>query len=112
MSADKLKELQIQPEQKQRRQKPFWIIVIVVFAVAVIALLVAQPWNPEKQRRMKVEAGHMTGDTNSTANAAVAAPAPATNSTVAAKGDSVLTVSGYIINRERIEISPRFLGLV
>jgi len=24
----------------------------------------------------------------------------------------MLTVSGYIVNRERIEISPRFLGLV
>src|SRR5205823_5422674 len=28
------------------------------------------------------------------------------------KEDVVLTVSGYIINRERIEISPRFLGVV
>jgi HlyD family secretion protein len=107
MSADKLKELQIHPEQKQRRQKPFWIIVLAVFAVAVIALLVAQPWNPEKQRRMKGDGGHMLGDTNS-----AAASMPTTNSTVETKSDSVLTVSGYIINRERIEISPRFLGLV
>jgi HlyD family secretion protein len=106
MNADKLKELQIRPEQKQRRQKPFWIIVLVVFTLAVIALLVAQPWNPEKQRRMK-GAEHMVGDTNS-----VAASAPSTNSTVETKSNSVLTVSGYIINRERIEISPRFMGLV
>jgi HlyD family secretion protein len=27
-------------------------------------------------------------------------------------GSSILTVSGYIINRERIEISPRFMGMV
>ena len=26
--------------------------------------------------------------------------------------ESTLTVSGYIINRERIEISPRFMGVV
>jgi multidrug efflux pump subunit AcrA (membrane-fusion protein) len=26
--------------------------------------------------------------------------------------DSLLTVSGYIINRERIELSPRFMGVV
>src|SRR4029078_915728 len=25
---------------------------------------------------------------------------------------SVLTVSGYIVNRERIELSPRFMGVV
>src|SRR6185312_4191459 len=45
-------------------------------------------------------------------NAASDLPVAATNATVAANDDSVLTVSGYIINRERIEISPRFLGLV
>src|SRR5581483_12294886 len=33
-------------------------------------------------------------------------PAPAVDS------NTLLTVSGYIINRERIEISPRFLGVV
>ena len=27
-------------------------------------------------------------------------------------GDSLLTTSGYIINRERIELSPRFVGIV
>jgi HlyD family secretion protein len=30
----------------------------------------------------------------------------------ATNGEPVLTVSGYIVNRERIELSPRFLGLV
>src|SRR5262245_42787242 len=30
----------------------------------------------------------------------------------AASVQSVLTISGYIINRERIELSPRFLGVV
>jgi HlyD family secretion protein len=108
MSADKLKDLQIQPEQKQRRQGPFWIIVLVVLAVAVIALLVARPWSPEQSRRMK------GADTNSIPNASSAADtnSASTNATVETKSDSVLTVSGYIINRERIEISPRFLGLV
>jgi HlyD family secretion protein len=109
MSADKLKELQIRPEQKQRRQKPFWIIVIVVLAVAVIALLVVQPWNPEKQRRMKSDGAQMTGDTNSTAATTSSA---STNAAIQAEDGIVLKVNGYIINRERIEISPRFLGLV
>lgn len=38
-------------------------------------------------------------------------PAPATNAPVQ-PGDVVLTVSGYVIPRERIEISPRFQGTV
>jgi HlyD family secretion protein len=109
MSADKLKDLQIQPEQKQRRQKPFWIIVLVVLAVAVLALLAARPWSSEKVRRMKGAAG---ADTNSVSTGTPAATSASTNATSEANNDSVLTVSGYIINRERIEISPRFLGLV
>jgi RND family efflux transporter MFP subunit len=45
---------------------------------------------------------------------AAAATIPATNTAPASAtdDDTVLTVSGYIINRERIEISPRFLGVV
>src|SRR6185312_12983189 len=109
MSVDKLKDLQIDPEQKRRSQRPFWIIIIVVLALAIIALLVAQPWNPEKVRRMR---GLSAETTSQSTNSAVETPAVSTNATMAAKDDTVLTVSGYIINRERIEISPRFLGLV
>ena len=111
MSADKLKDLQIDPEHKQRSQKPFWIIIIVVLALAIIALMVAQPWNPEKVRKMRSGLTAQTSGalpTNSTVDPAVSS----TNATVTASDDTVLTVSGYIINRERIEISPRFLGLV
>ena len=108
MSADRLKDLQIHPEQKQRSQRPFWVIVLIVLAFTVVALMVWQPWNPEKQRRMKGTAGTVDAGTNSVSET----PAASTNSTVAASDDTVLTVSGYIINRERIEISPRFLGVV
>jgi len=110
MSADKLKDLQIQPEQKRRRQGSFWIIVLVVLAVVVIALLAARPWSAEKQRRMK-SAGAVVADSGSSGTA-TQTPAPTTSTNVETKSDSMLTVSGYIINRERIEISPRFLGLV
>jgi len=108
MSVEKLKDLQIQPEHKQRRQRPFWIIVLVVLAVALAALFLARPWSPEKMRRMKGATNSVSADDSS----ATAAPAAQTNSPVEAKDDTVLTVSGYIINRERIEISPRFLGVV
>jgi HlyD family secretion protein len=112
MSVEKLKDLQIQPEQKRRRQRPFWVIVLVVLAISVAALLVARPWSVEKVRRMK-NAGNLATNFDSTGNAgAPAISTDQTNSTVAAKSDTVLTVSGYIVNRERIEISPRFLGVV
>jgi HlyD family secretion protein len=112
MSVDKLKDLQIPPEQRQRRQRPFWIIVIVVAAVVAIALFFARPWSTEKQRRMK-GAGAASTDTNSVAPDAAAPAGASTNSPTAGTNDNiVLTVSGYIINRERIEISPRFLGVV
>ena len=46
----------------------------------------------------------------------MAASDPASNSvsskSVPANTDSVLTVSGYIINRQRIELSPRYMGTV
>jgi len=112
MSLDKLKDLQIDPGHKQRSQQPFWIIVIVVLAFAGIALAVWQPWNPEKVRRMRGASGTGANAIEST-NSMSALPPVSTNAPVAAaKDDTVLTVSGYIINRERIEISPRFLGLV
>ncbi|HNS39286.1 MAG TPA: hypothetical protein PKJ56_03445, partial [Promineifilum sp.] len=42
-----------------------------------------------------------------------AAPAPATPPAATVSSPAtLLTVSGYIINRERIEISPRFQGMV
>jgi HlyD family secretion protein len=111
MSVDKLKDLQIQPEQKRRRQRPFWIIIALVLAVVVAALFVARPWSPEKQRRMK-NAGDATNSISSENSNAAENPTAPTNSATAANDDTVLTVSGYIINRERIEISPRFLGVV
>jgi HlyD family secretion protein len=111
MSVDKLKDLQIQPEQKRRRQRPFWIIIALVLAVVVAALFVARPWSPEKQRRMK-NAGDATNSISSENSNAAEDPTAPTNSVAAGNDDTVLTVSGYIINRERIEISPRFLGVV
>jgi HlyD family secretion protein len=111
MSVDKLKDLQIQPEQKRRRQRPFWIIIALVLAVVVAALFVARPWSPEKQRRMK-NAGDATHSISSENSNAAEDPTAPTNSVAAGNDDTVLTVSGYIINRERIEISPRFLGVV
>jgi RND family efflux transporter MFP subunit len=46
---------------------------------------------------------------------APSAGAPSAGAPAAGAGpvaDSILTVSGYLINRERIELSPRFMGVV
>ncbi len=111
MSADRLKDLQIQPDQKRRRQRPFWIIVLVVLAALIAAIFFAQPWSRETTRRMKSTAMLDTNNSSTVAVSNVEAQSSAA-STANTNDDAVLTVSGYIINRERIEISPRFLGVV
>lgn len=100
MNTDKLKGLQIEPQQKQRTQKTLWTIGIVVVVVLLLALFAAQPWAKDSRDTTKVSAGNNI-PTNS----------PAKISASNADG-KILTVNGYIINRERIEISPRFLGVV
>jgi HlyD family secretion protein len=116
MNTDKLKALQIAPEAKSRPQGAVWIIVIVVLLVLLGAVAFIQPWAKDKREI----ADHSAGAGNfvatniasalSTSEKSAQKNSPA--STAAASSDSVLTVSGYIVNRERIEISPRFLGVV
>lgn len=108
MNADKLKTLQIDRGQKQRPTGVIWVIVIVVVVVTVAALYMARTKAGEGPRMVK-------SDTKATTTTAVASTAPvvaSTNAAVVSSKDSVLTVSGYIINRERIELSPRFMGVV
>ncbi|HEX9048450.1 MAG TPA: efflux RND transporter periplasmic adaptor subunit [Verrucomicrobiae bacterium] len=115
MNAEKLKALQIAPQEKSRPQGAVWSIVVVVLVVLAGAIAFIKPWARDKREIAEVSAAAAnSSSTNVTAAAAPAttsasgtASAPAANSS-----DSVLTVSGYIINRERIEISPRFLGVV
>ncbi len=126
----KVAQLRIDPSAKRRSQGLLWTIFGVVGAVAVAATLVWRPWETETSR--------VVGDrkTNPTATAATPSQPPAPNSPrspqgasgappvqpgsaptagslpASTPGDVVLTVSGYIINRERIELSPRFMGQV
>lgn len=105
MNADKLDSLRIESHQKRRSRKSFWIILLGVVAVTILAVFVARPWSSDKSRVAK--GSGVTPPTNSASTTAMdGAMAPASPGSVA------LTVSGYIINRERIEVSPRFLGLV
>jgi RND family efflux transporter MFP subunit len=111
MNTEKLKALQISPDAKRRPERAFWSILTVVVLVLLGTVASIKPW--AKDNRELPGTGSSADNSSSastvtnTASAAPAAPSPAATS-----ADSVLTVNGYIINRERIEISPRFLGVV
>jgi HlyD family secretion protein len=118
MNADKLRSLEIDRTQKSRPQGMLWGIFIAVALVTLAAMFIARPKAGDDVRVLK-NSGSKAAETSSSglpssASAATAA-APATNNfpaPSASRGDVVLTVSGYIINRERIELSPRFMGVV
>jgi HlyD family secretion protein len=109
MNADKLKSLEIERGQKQRPTGVIWTIVIVVVLITLGAIYMARPKEGTETRMVK--SGAKSGTTSATAGG-TASIAPDTNAAPASAKDSVLTVSGYIINRERIELSPRFMGVV
>ncbi|MEY2411280.1 MAG: HlyD family secretion protein, partial [Verrucomicrobiota bacterium] len=107
--ADKLRALQLDPNSRERPRSAVWIIFVCVGLAIALACWFAF--------------GRGTGDsrTNGGAPPAGAANSEAkpgsTNWSAATGADAkrdgvVLTVSGYIINRERIELSPRFMGQV
>ncbi len=105
MDSQQLEKLRIRSESKQRRRSTPWIIFAVVILTTTAALWFA--FGRGKAQRVTSN----SPDKNSATK--TAATNTATN--VAMSGspsDSALTVSGYIVNRERIEISPRFLGVV
>lgn len=118
MNADKLKSLQIDQTQKSRPQGMLWAIFIVVLAVTLAALFFARPKASDSVRVLKSSGTTASAESPSAGLASSASAAPATTPapsnppSPARSGDVVLTVSGYIINRERIEISPRFMGVV
>jgi HlyD family secretion protein len=116
MTSDKLQALRIPSEAKDRSQKSVWLIFVVVGLVAAVALFFAWPRASDAVRTNADKATlARTPRTNALAAAAPASTAPSATplaSPEIAPGASLLTVSGYIITRERIELSPRFMGTV
>ena len=118
MNPEQLRALQISPENKRRPQRTFWSIVGMVGVALLGTLSFIQPWARDKR---EIAAGPGPGQVTNSVTAAASTSAGARPTTTAPKAtapnasasaDTVLTVSGYIVNRERIEISPRFLGVV
>ncbi|MGC3957555.1 MAG: efflux RND transporter periplasmic adaptor subunit [Verrucomicrobiota bacterium] len=120
MNPDKLNSLKIDQTQKQRPGGMLWAIFAVVVVVTLIALFFARPKASDNVRVLKdgpkpvassstAAVSPAANSTSSSTSAATTTNVPATTSS---SRDVVLETSGYIINRERIEISPRFMGLV
>src|SRR6266436_9381032 len=105
MDTEKLRTLQIAPEAKRRPERPIWLIFGAVLLLSGTAVYFAWPRSSDNRR---VWFGSGSNKTLATISNALAA----SNISASTTNDSILTVSGYIINRERIELSPRFMGVV
>jgi len=107
MDPDKLNKLHIQAEAKDRPKGFFWLTLLAVILVTGATIYYASPKKDDDRRIVG-------GTTNRTATASAVGNGEAkpVETRPAGKDDSVLTVSGYIVNRERIELSPRFMGIV
>lgn len=125
MNSPQLSQLTIDPEHKRRPGGAVTTIFAVVALALAVTLWLAWP-RAEAERRV---IGSVSNAKHS-AEPATANPPPAVKTPPASKdapavspnpqpsagatesSPPLLTVSGYIINRERIEISPRFQGVV
>ncbi len=104
MDSQQLEKLRIRSEDKQRKRGTPWLIFGGVILATAAAVYFA--WPKGEDRRLVA----LRPLTNSASKSAAGS---STNAVVSGSAtDAVLTVSGYIVNRERIEISPRFLGVV
>lgn len=95
-----LTKLAISPDRKSRGQGgPTVLFIVILLVLAVLA----GGYLYMKQQGAQTAA--TTGGTNVVVatNAPAAPPKP---------GEPVLTVSGYVVPRQRIEISPKFIGTV
>lgn len=114
MNANHLKQLTIHRDDKRRSPIVVLAILLFVLGATAAAILFAKPWVKDKPRTIAStvpgadeSSGSATTGVGSLDSAVTALP-PAQDD----PSGPLLTVSGYIINRERIELSPRFMGVV
>ena len=100
MNTGKLRNIRIEPQQRKRPGRSLAGIFTVVVVTTLLAVFFAWPKKSDERRVVGTPAPAAATSPAKTAAAAVEVPGAA------------LTVSGYIINRARIEISPRLQGLV
>ncbi len=96
VSQSELSQLRIEPDKKARRKGGPLVLGLIVLAAILVSVAVLVVSRRAPVKKVPVSATAMPAE----------AVAPATPS------DAILTVSGYVIPRERIEISPKFQGTV
>jgi HlyD family secretion protein len=104
MKRDDLEKLRIPREQRSSRGSHAILIFLAIAFILVAATWFAWPRVSDSKRLVSKTEPYQAD--SSSAPTPVASPAPPDQSGV------LLTTSGYIINRERIELSPRFVGIV
>src|SRR5436853_2080114 len=119
MNQAKLSDLRIDPNAKTRSRSSLFYIFGLILLITGGAIYYAIPRKDDNKRVMagyERKAATAGGAATKAAESKSAEPgnasAPADPGGHSRIADSILTVPGYIIARERIEISPRFMGVV
>ena len=111
MDTNKLNDLRVDRHRKQRPRRSIWTIFIVVLGVTGAALFFAWPRASDEVRIFNSQGASPTQTDTRLASAADPSESRP-DAPARAEDPVVLTVSGYIINGTRIELSPRFMGVV
>ena len=122
MNPDPVEKLRLQPDAKRRPQSSIWIIFLGVTLITSLAVWRTWPRVSDNVRLVggagntETSAAQASGKVTSTpstiSGSSSSEGSRATAGVAPTASGSILTVSGYLINRERIEISPRFMGVV
>lgn len=108
MDATKLQQLKIDRTKRRRSRLLNWVVFPLFGAFALLVIIMAIPRASDKIRVNPL--AYKRSSTNNFVATTTNRDNFSTNSDP--QNAPVLTVSGYIIARERIELSPRFLGVV
>ncbi|MGV3755187.1 MAG: efflux RND transporter periplasmic adaptor subunit [Verrucomicrobiota bacterium] len=106
MKPEQANRLKIDEEVRQRPKGAVGLIFVLVLLITAVAIFFGWPRESDSRRLIGDEKPKGTGSSANVSTNLAATPRRVE------EGDSVLTVSGYIVNRERIELSPRFQGVV
>jgi HlyD family secretion protein len=112
MDVAKLQSINISETQRRRSSGAFWIILLIVLGSATGALYFANPWGEDSRDTKKETAASAAAPAATTPAGTPHDAASQAKTPPQLPSDSVLTLTGYIINRERIEISPRVINEV
>ncbi len=104
MKPEQANRLKLDEEVRKRPKGAVGLIFVFVLLITAVAIYFGWPRASDSQR--------LIGDGKLKETVGSASTNVPAVSRRGEEGDAVLTVSGYIVNRERIELSPRFQGVV